>query len=124
MKGLSLACSVSVLLAASAVHAQQLGRVEQPAPAATASGATTPDMWYYEQAQREYNNPKLAVRHKAEVEAALRQQRIAARDWYGVSNSRPIANPTPSHGTYSPRFISNSRNPFLWNNSATGTMVR
>ncbi|HEX4132090.1 MAG TPA: hypothetical protein VHZ24_18815 [Pirellulales bacterium] len=75
----------------------------------------TPDMWFYDQAVREHSDPKAAVRRKAEFETAQRQQRMAAMAWYGMSASRPIANPTPHvGGVYSPVWASGGRDPSRW----------
>ena len=63
-------------------------------------GALTPtaQMWFYEQERRRWDDPKQAVRRKAEFKAAQRRQRIEARRWYGYSNMRPQANVTPMAG--------------------------
>jgi hypothetical protein len=74
----------------------------------------TPEMWFYEQAMRQYENPKMAVRRKAEYRAAQRQARLAASRWFGFSNSRPMAAANPMFGTDSPRWGSNSWDPLLW----------
>lgn len=55
----------------------------------------TPSMWLYLQQRRDYLDPMLAVRRKAEFQAAQRQQRIAAMDWYGFSAARPRVAHTP-----------------------------
>ena len=47
----------------------------------------TPEMWFYEQAIRRYDDPKNAVRAAAEFKANQRRARIAAMDWYGYSNT-------------------------------------
>lgn len=77
----------------------------------------TPEMWFYEQQLREYRNPKNAVRRRAEFDADQRQQRLAAMDWYGYSNSRPNANATPftGPGPYSPNWGGSSLVPYQWN---------
>ncbi|MBS0207369.1 MAG: hypothetical protein JSS27_00310 [Planctomycetes bacterium] len=75
----------------------------------------TPEMWFYEQAARDYNDPKMAVRHKAEYDAAQRRERIAAQSWYGMSKARPTANPVPHmSGIYSPAFTGNTRAHGEW----------
>ncbi len=68
----------------------------------------TPEMWFYEQYQREYQDSKLAVRRKAEFQAAQRQRRMAARKWFGLSNLRPQASPDPFNSDYSPGWASNN----------------
>ncbi|MDZ4819680.1 MAG: hypothetical protein SGJ20_11980 [Planctomycetota bacterium] len=74
----------------------------------------TPEMWFYEQERRRYEDPQAAVREVAQQRSAQRRARIAAMKWYGMSNSRPIASPDPVHGTYSPRWVSGGFNPSLW----------
>lgn len=65
----------------------------------------TPEMWYYQQQLKMYKDPKLAVRRNAEYRAAQRQVRMAAAKWYGISNSRPMAQHTPfMGGAYGPGF--------------------
>jgi hypothetical protein len=83
----------------------------------------TPEMWFYQQQQKQYENPKLAVRQKAEYRAAQRQLRLAARRWYGVDNSRPTTITTPFQGeTYSGRFAG-GRDPNLWPSVNNATIV-
>lgn len=74
----------------------------------------TPEMWFYLQELRRYENPRLAVRKKAEFKTAQRMRRLAAQKWYGMSAARPMASPTPFTGTYSPYWAANSANPFAW----------
>jgi hypothetical protein len=66
----------------------------------------TPEMWFYDQAQQQYNNPKFIVRQKSEFAAHQRQQRLAAQTWYGMSRARPTANPTVhANGNYAPLYM-------------------
>jgi hypothetical protein len=71
-------------------------------------------MLMYLQAMRRYDDPQQAVRRNAEQRAAERRARIAAMKWYGFSNSRPQASPTPFMGTYSPVWSGNSWAPYHW----------
>jgi hypothetical protein len=76
----------------------------------------TPEMWFYEQYMHQYQDPKMAVRARAEFEADQRQRRLAAMRWFGFSNSRPRACSDPMHGDYSPGWTSNnSTYPYRWN---------
>ena len=68
----------------------------------------TPEMWFYEQYQQQYDDPAAAVRRRAELRAAQRQGRLAAMRWFGQSNSRPQASSDPFHGDYSSRWTSNN----------------
>lgn len=76
----------------------------------------TPEMWFYQQELARYNepNPKTLVRIAAEQKAAQRRARIAAREWYGYSNSRPTAGIDPVDGPLSPQWIGNGYNPYEW----------
>jgi len=85
-----------------------------PAPVFHSSLSTgqmtpTPEMWFYEQENRRWDDPKQAVRRAAEQRAANRSARIAAMKWYGFSNQRPTANPVPFMGTYSPSWSDGNR---------------
>jgi hypothetical protein len=83
----------------------------------------TPEMWFYEQERTRYEDSKSAVRRKAEYRSAARAERTAALKWYGMSNSRPTASPTPFTGTYSPTWVSGNRNPDAWSMGPGTTVV-
>ncbi len=91
-------------------------------PAATVS--PTVEMWFYEQERTRYDDPKGAVRRKAEARAAQRAGRLASMKWYGMSNSRPVVATTPMFGTYSPSWVSNTADPFRWRATAPTVVVR
>jgi len=75
----------------------------------------TPEMWFYQQAMRQYQDPNMAVRRVAEVRAAERARRTESRRWFGLSNQRPLASPDPVNGDYSPGWVSNYQYyPFRW----------
>ncbi len=74
----------------------------------------TPEMWFYQQAMRRYDDPKNYVRQKAEYHTAQRLQRMAALKWYGFSNSRPTAVIDPIDSPFSPGWVSNSYYPNRW----------
>jgi hypothetical protein len=84
----------------------------------------TPEMWFYEQERTRYEDPKGAVRRKAETRAAQRASRLASMKWYGMSNSRPVASTTPLFGTYSPMWVSNTSEPFRWRASEPAIVLR
>jgi hypothetical protein len=69
---------------------------------------TTPEMWLYLQEMHRHDDPKAAVRRKAEFRTAERLRRMAAREWFGYSNARPFVNPEPFHSSYSPRWAANN----------------
>ncbi|MGH7139200.1 MAG: hypothetical protein ACREHD_25935 [Pirellulales bacterium] len=68
----------------------------------------TPEMWLYVQERSRHDDPKEAVRRKAEYRTAQRQRRIAAREWFGYSNARPRANSDPWHSEYSAHWSANN----------------
>lgn len=74
----------------------------------------TPEMWFYEQSLRRLDDPKMARRKKAEFVAWQRLRRIESRKWFGLSNARPVANPTPVFSNYSPHWVSNGWDPSEW----------
>ena len=82
----------------------------------------TPSMWFYEQERQEYQNPKNAVRAAAEFRADQRRKRLAASQWFGYSNARPIRAVTPTT-TPSPQWGSNSADPFIWSGTGRTTVV-
>jgi hypothetical protein len=66
----------------------------------------TPEMWFYEQSLRQYNDPKWVLRQKAEFRSAERARRIETLRWYGFSSARPTTGADPIHGYYGPRWTS------------------
>jgi len=96
---------------------------EGTSPSDVSPPVMTPEMWYYQQQMQQYDDPKAAVRRKAEFRARQRQARLAAQKWFGYSKLRPPANSTPYGVTYSPRWIGNSRYPFSWSGSSTPAVV-
>ncbi len=55
----------------------------------------TEAMYMYEQHKRDFLDPTMAIRRRAEYKAWERRSRLAAQRWYGYSNSRPTRHPTP-----------------------------
>jgi hypothetical protein len=97
-----------------------------PTPSSETTHSTltqTPEMWFYSQERSRYEDPKNAVRRNAEFRAAQRQNRLASLRWFGMSNSRPIASPTPWFGTYSPAWTANSVDPYSWRTSGPHYVV-
>ncbi len=86
--------------------------------------AATPDMWFYEQSLRQYNDPKSVVRQKAEFRTAERMRRMAALRWFGFSNSRPMVGSDPIHGDYGPFWGSgNVYQPSRWSGTRSPSVV-
>ena len=88
--------------------------IGSPTVALPSSGPVTPEMWFYMQEYQRYQQPKEAVRRKAELRAAQRQNRLEAQRWFGFSKLRPVANPIPYYGTYSPSWVGNAWEPYSW----------
>ena len=91
----------------------------------TSTGQTvaTPEMWLYQQERDRYENPREAVRRKAESRAAQRGDRLAAMKWYGQSNARPLVSVTPYCDAYGAGWVSNSANPYQWRGGGTPSVV-
>jgi hypothetical protein len=97
----------------------------QPAIPIVSPGSVTatPEMWFYEQALQRYDNPKYAIRAAAEQRANQRRARMAAMEWYGYSNSRPLWGIDPVHGTLNPQWIGNGYDPFNWVGPSYATVI-
>ena len=119
---LALTATCLLSLVANA-HAQKPAAKSETPPRPEATMSQTPEMWFYEQQQRRYDDPRVAVREKAEFRAHQRQQRIAAMDWYGFSNSRPRANPTPWGSTYSTQWVGSGSQPYSWSGARQAVVV-
>ena len=86
--------------------------------------SATPEMWFYQQYMRQYEDPKAAVRHNAEFRAEQRANRLAAMQWFGFSNARPRASSDPWHGDYSPMWTANNAYyPSRWIGSGRPTVI-
>jgi hypothetical protein len=121
---LSLAAAAMLTASSSAQERDSRDlRRDDPAPVAGQAVSPTPEMWFYEQERTRYEDPKAAVRRKAEFRSAQRQNRLAACKWFGMSNSRPTASPTPVTGTYSPVWASNTPDPYRWSGVGGASMV-
>jgi hypothetical protein len=115
MKYTVLALIVGLSAAATAIGQQPAEKVPTiNARVSTSELRATPEMWFYEQELQRYNDPKVAVRKKAEFRAAQRERRLASMAWFGMSNARPMVSPTPVMGTYTPMWTSNSVDPYRW----------
>lgn len=116
----ALVAACLVIVNVQSASAQGVDVVESPSDKVASSldmpssSEMSPEMWVYLQETKRYDDPKQAVRRKAEMRAAQRQARLAAQRWFGVSNLRPVANPIPYYGSYSPSWVGNSRSPYSW----------
>jgi hypothetical protein len=110
----------SLMTFGAATRAEEVDELEIDAssPVNQARPQARDDSWYYHPSTEPtvYKpNPKLIVQQKALVRSQQRADRIAAMDWYGMSNSRPTAQPTPFCSMYSPAWQSGTGRPFSWN---------
>jgi hypothetical protein len=83
------------------------------------NAAATPEepheqSWYREQQQAGKPDPKAIVQQKAQFRAEQRMSRMASMEWYGMSNSRPQACPTPLTSRYSPTWENPGGKPYSW----------
>lgn len=118
MKRFALALVVGLLPSTLAFGQQPAERLAAESPVREtgrmASPGETPEMWLYEQERRRSEDPQAIVRANAMQRAAERRARLAAMAWFGLSNSRPQANPDPVHGPYSPHWVSNGYQQAEW----------
>jgi hypothetical protein len=118
MKRLTIIWVLLLLLSAAPVHAERPLATGLGFDVATSPGElkTTPEMWFYEQAVRQYQDPKMAVRAQAELRARQRQYRLESMKWFGLSNSRPRVSSDPFNGDYAPSWVANpGYYPMRWN---------
>ena len=76
--------------------------------------APTAEMWFYEQERRRMEDPMFLVHAYAQARASERHARIAAMNWYGMSNARPQVSPDPIQGDFAPRWVANNYMPMQW----------
>jgi hypothetical protein len=110
MKRLLIALTLPLLLSAGNVRADRPTAAGLGIDSAVSVSElkVTPEMWFYDQAMRQYKDPKMAVRANAEYRMAQRHLRIQSMKWFGFSNSRPQASSDPYHSEYSPHWVGNA----------------
>jgi hypothetical protein len=121
MKRFFIALALPLLLMAGIASAERpvVGGLGLDNSVASGNLKVTQEMWFYDQAMRQYRNPKAAIRARAEYRAAQRIRRLESMKWFGMSNSRPVANPDPFNGDYAPRWTANpGYYPSRWNGVA------
>ncbi len=116
MKNLCLAPALLGIFLAVPALAQKplLVFAGRPAPAALlakaenakAPTASNQETWSYPQRQSRQASTADAIRRNAEFRSLQRHHRIASARWYGFSNSRPTATPTPWWGTHRAAWVS------------------
>jgi hypothetical protein len=111
--------AAAVLLASRTAAAQMPEIAQQPMSPKISMGELRPtqEMWFYQQELERYNDPRQAVRKKAEFRTAQRQARLAALSWFGYSNSRPSWSTSSHGGHHAGHWGGNSYDPLHW----TGT---
>jgi hypothetical protein len=86
-----------------------------------------------ERTEEDYYQPQVPERYEPDTRAIIRQKammrgeqrsaRLASLNWYGMSNSRPIAAPTPFTSMYSPAWQMPGGRPFAWFASSQPTYI-
>jgi len=79
--------------------------------------------WYYQPSTNYQPNPRAIVHQKAMARAQQRAHRMASMSWYGMSNLRPTASPTPFTTMYSPAWQMPGGRPFAWYTTGRPTYV-
>ena len=107
MKRKAICSALFLFLAAAPLRAEKPVAIGLGADTVVSPGElkSTPEMWFYDQAMRQYNDPKMAVRAKADFRDEQRQRRLESMKWFGLSNSRPRASSDPFHNDYSPCWV-------------------
>ena len=117
MSRLAIAAVITLAFSPLAI-AQEGGRGnEQVSPSdqqVNVPADVSPEVWMYIQSMKRYDDPKQAVRRKAEQRAAMRRGRLASQKWFGFSPLRPTASPVPFMGTAAPTWVGNSWDPYRW----------
>jgi hypothetical protein len=111
--------ALSVGVARAADRSAPAGQTGLGAVVSTGELKATPEMWFYEQAMRQYKDPKAQVRAREEFRTQQRIRRLESMRWFGFSNSRPQASGDPWNYDYSPHWVSNPGYfPSRWNGVA------
>ncbi len=107
MKLQAICSALFLLLAVTPLRAEKPVAIGLGADTVVSPGElkSTPEMWFYDQAMRQYKDPKTAVRAKADFRDEQRQRRLESMKWFGFSNSRPRASSDPFHNDYAPGWV-------------------
>ena len=117
MKRFAIALSAGLLvIVASAARAERPADKTPPTSIISQGEVTpTPEMWFYQQYQKQYQSPQDMVHRNADFKGAERLRRLSAMKWFGQSNQRPRAGTDPINGEYSPTWVSgNAYHPNQW----------
>jgi hypothetical protein len=131
MKRLSMVLSVTVLAmvmapawAANPTAPSTQVKMKSDVSVPSVEVTPTPEMWFYQQYQQQYQDPQSMVHRAADARAAERARRLAAQKWYGISNARPRASTDPYNDDASPHWVSgNDFFPSRWHNQAGVTII-
>jgi hypothetical protein len=86
----------------------------QPASSQPAAEDSTPAPYVQPAAPAYEPTPRTLHQQNAIARGQQRQARLASLAWYGMSNSRPTASPTPFSTMYSPAWQMPGGRPFAW----------
>ncbi len=128
MKWLPIAVALLVVLMAVPAEAQtpaETGSTLRYSGGITLGEVTaTPEMWFYQEQMSRRDDPKEAVRRKAEFRTAQREARLAARRWFGVSLSRPMTSTAIMNGESAAVWTGgNPLYPYQWRGTAPVIVV-
>ena len=128
MKWLPIAGALLVVLMAMPTQAQtpaESGSTLRFSGGITPGEVTaTPEMWFYQQQMNRWDNPKEAIRRKAEFRSAQREARLASRRWFGVSLARPMTSTAVLNGEHAATWTGGSPlHPYQWSGAAPVVIV-
>ena len=116
MKRLAILSAMFLLLSAAPVRAEKPVTTNPTSNISLGEMKATPQMWFYDQELRQYKDPQMAVRLKADQRAQQRMRRLESMRWYGFSNSRPRASSDPYNTDYAPGWVATpGYYPSRWN---------
>ncbi len=132
MRWLPIAVALLVVLMAIPAQAQA------PAPAQNNNESTmrfsggitpgevtaTPEMWFYQEQMNRRDDPKEAVRRKAEFRTSQREARLASRRWFGISLMRPTTSTAIMDGEGAAVWTGNDPwYPYRWSGRTPAVVV-
>jgi hypothetical protein len=109
--------SLVVIAAPARAEVDEVLDVDVSSPVNQNRSQARDDSWYYQPSNEPTTyrpDPKMIAQQRAMAYGQQRASRIAALNWYGMSNSRPTASPTPFTTMYSPAWQSPGGRPFAW----------
>lgn len=110
-------CAMLLVATGSAMAANPVDKTRPSAGAAISPGelTPTPEMWFYQQYQQQYQSPKEMVHRNADFKGAERIRRLNSQKWFGTSNQRPKVMSDPYNGDYTASWASpNNLYPQRW----------